>query len=160
MKTYLIEGLSGTGKTTVCEELKRRGYRTVDADEELAFFADPETLLPVEGKTTHWLWHKEKFHKAIQASEDEPVFVCGGATNQEEFKDHFNKIFTLHVDDEVLKHRILTSTNYDYGKDPKELEEQLEWNKRAVSYSKQRGTTLIDATKPINEVANEILSLI
>lgn len=160
MKIYLIEGLSGTGKTTVCEELKRRGYRTVDADEELAFFADPETGLPVEGKTTHWLWHKEKFHKAIQKNENEPVFVCGGATNQEDFKHHFDKIFTLHVEDEVLKHRILTRTNNDYGKDPKELEQQLEWNKGAVKYSQERGTTLIDATKPMNDVVEDILKQI
>src|SRR3989344_3699261 len=102
MKTYLISGLSGTGKSTVCEELKKRGYQTVDADKELAYFADPETLLPVDVKTSHWLWHKEKFHNAIRQDEGKPVFVCGGATNEEEFKLHFDKIFTLYVNDEVM----------------------------------------------------------
>jgi predicted ATPase len=26
MRNYLIEGVSGTGKTSVCKELQRRGY--------------------------------------------------------------------------------------------------------------------------------------
>ncbi len=160
MKVYCIGGGSGTGKTTVCEELKRRGYQVVDADEELAFFADPKTRLPVNEKTTHWLWDKEEFLAAIQKGQNEPVFVCGGATNQDEFKDHFEKMFTLHVDDAVLKHRLLTRTNNDFGKDPKDLAQQLEWNKNAITYAKQRGTTLIDATRPLKEVVDEILRLL
>jgi predicted ATPase len=28
VKSYLIEGVSGTGKTAVCKELQRRGYHT------------------------------------------------------------------------------------------------------------------------------------
>jgi broad-specificity NMP kinase len=160
MKVYCIGGGSGTGKTTVCEELKKRGYQVVDADEELAFFADPKTGLPVNEKTTHWLWDKEEFHAAIQKGENEPVFVCGGATNQDEFKDHFEKMFTLHADDAVLTHRLLTRTNNDFGKDPKDLEQQLEWNKNAIAYAKQRGSTLIDATRPLKEVVDEILSLL
>ena len=45
-------------------------------------------------------------------------------------------------------------------KHPDELALQLEWNKGAVKYSKERGTTLIDATKPVSEVVDEILSYI
>ena len=50
MTNYLIEGVSGTGKTTVCEELKNRGYKAVEADEEIAHYADPKTGLPTEEK--------------------------------------------------------------------------------------------------------------
>jgi len=41
VKNYLIEGVSGTGKTTVCAELKRRGYDAVNGDNELAYQGDP-----------------------------------------------------------------------------------------------------------------------
>jgi broad-specificity NMP kinase len=157
MKTYLIEGLSGAGKTTVCEELNKLGHRAVDADEVFAHFADPETGAYSDEKTTHWIWDKEKFDNVVKGHREEPLFVCGGATNQEDYKHHFDKIFTLHIDDKVLKQRLLTRTNNDYGKEPKELEQQLEWNKGAIHYSKQRGTTLIDATKPVSEVVDEIL---
>lgn len=78
--------------------------------------------------------------------------------NQEDFKHHFNKVFTLHIDGETMKHRLLTRTNNDFGKHPDELALQLEWNKGAVKYSKERGTTLIDSTKPVSDVVDEILN--
>ena len=34
-RNYLIEGLSGTGKTSVCDELQRRGYHAIHGDREL-----------------------------------------------------------------------------------------------------------------------------
>ncbi len=39
-KNYLIEGLSGTGKTSVAEELQRRGHHVVHGDRELAYQGD------------------------------------------------------------------------------------------------------------------------
>ena len=48
---YLIDGVSGTGKTSVCRELHRRGYQAINGDTELAYQGDPETGLPVDGHT-------------------------------------------------------------------------------------------------------------
>src|SRR3989344_296249 len=156
---YLIEGISGTGKTTVCQELQKRGYRAVEADEDIAHYAEPKTGLPTNEKVPdNWIWNKEKFNKAIEQEGDKPIFICGGAMNQEDFKHHFNKGFTLHIDDETLKYRLLNRTNNDFGKKPNELALQLEWNKGAVKYSKERGTILIDAIKPASDVVDEILS--
>ncbi len=36
VRNYLIEGVSGTGKTTVCDELRRRGYHAIHGDRELS----------------------------------------------------------------------------------------------------------------------------
>lgn len=52
MKNYLIEGVSCTGKTTVCNELQRRGYHAIHGDRELAYQGDPETGQPTDGRTT------------------------------------------------------------------------------------------------------------
>jgi Cdc6-like AAA superfamily ATPase len=41
MRNYLIEGVSGTGKTSVCKELQRRGYYAINGDTELAYQGDP-----------------------------------------------------------------------------------------------------------------------
>ena len=41
IKNYLIEGVSGTGKTTVAEELQRRGYHVIHGDRELSYLGDP-----------------------------------------------------------------------------------------------------------------------
>ena len=49
VRNYLIEGVSGTGKTSVCRELQRRGYHAINGDRELAYQGDPETGLPMNG---------------------------------------------------------------------------------------------------------------
>lgn len=46
-RNYLIEGVSGTGKTAVCTELQRRGYQVIHGDLELVYQGDPETGLPL-----------------------------------------------------------------------------------------------------------------
>lgn len=43
VRNYLIEGGSGTGKTTVAEELERRGYHVVHGDRRFAYYGDPDT---------------------------------------------------------------------------------------------------------------------
>src|ERR1700689_1263954 len=45
-RNYLIEGVSGSGKTAVCTELQRRGYQAIHGDRELVYRGDPETGLP------------------------------------------------------------------------------------------------------------------
>jgi len=37
VKNYLIEGVSCTGKTSVCDELRRRGYHGIHGDRDLAY---------------------------------------------------------------------------------------------------------------------------
>src|SRR4030095_12088532 len=46
-RNYLVEGLSGAGKSSVYEELVRRGYTAITTDRAWAYHADPNTGLPV-----------------------------------------------------------------------------------------------------------------
>lgn len=41
VRNHLIDGVSGTGKTAVAEELQRRGYHVLHGDRELAYWGDP-----------------------------------------------------------------------------------------------------------------------
>ncbi|MBP6942951.1 MAG: AAA family ATPase [Candidatus Buchananbacteria bacterium] len=160
MKIFLIEGISGTGKTTICEELKSRGYQAIEADEEIAQYLDPKTGQPTtEMIPTNWLWNQEKFDRIIEQSADAPIFICGDAMNKEAFKDYFEKIFTLYIDDETLTHRLATRTNNNFGKHPDELALQIEWNQHQRQWSKERGTVLVDATRPVSEVVDEIVAI-
>ena len=40
-RNYLIEGVSGTGKTSVCHELRRRGFAALNSDRDLRQHTDP-----------------------------------------------------------------------------------------------------------------------
>lgn len=161
MKIYLIDGVSGAGKTTVCEELVRRGYKAIEADEVLAGFIDPVTGLPTDDHSSeNWHWDKTKFDTMVQDAGPQDLFVCGGAMNKPDFLHYFTKIFTLHLDDETLKRRLRERTTNDYGKKPEELAFQLQENQRTKQYAKERGAILIDATKPVHTVVDEIMQRI
>ncbi len=155
----MVEGLSGTGKSSVCAELHRRGYIVIESDEAFGFYGDPKTGLPTKERIqVNWIWDRNKVNQAIGKSLDHDVFVCGGAMNQDEFLHHFKKVFCLYVDDETLKSRLLNRTNNDFGKHPEDLARQLEWNQGTVQYAKEKGHILIDATKPLGMVVDEILN--
>jgi broad-specificity NMP kinase len=158
MKIYLIDGVSGAGKTTVCDELNKRGYKAIEADEVLADWIDPLTGLPTEDHSSYnWHWDKKKFDSLVQDTREGNLFICGGAMNKPDFLHHFSKIFTLHLDDETLKERLRNRTNNDYGKKPEELAFQLKENQLTEQYSKERGAILIDATQPIKTIVEEII---
>jgi uridine kinase len=154
-----IDGLSGTGKTTVAQELRRRGYNAIDSDAVFAYYGDPETGEPTDVQSRdNWIWDLSKVRSFAKKSADDVVFVCGGALNQEKISEIFDKRFTLVVDSQTLKHRLLTRTNNDYGKHPDELAEQLELNATFADYARSIGSIVVDATRPVGAVVDEILA--
>ena len=54
LRNYLVEGVSGTGKTSVCKELRRRGFHAINGDTDLAYQGDPETGEPTDDVPSHW----------------------------------------------------------------------------------------------------------
>ncbi|SFS73501.1 AAA family ATPase [Paenibacillus sp. BC26] len=158
-RNYLIEGVSGAGKTTVCNELQRRGYHAIHGDRELAYQGDPETGTPTDGfKPEHHIWHVEKV-KAWVANQDEAVtFFCGGSRNFSKFIDLFDNVYVLEVDLETCLRRIdervaLDPTDWGGRPEERELIRRLHQTKEGVP---QNGI-LIDATAPIAHVVDEIL---
>lgn len=158
---YLIEGISGTGKTAVCEELSSRGYHSIEADHVFGYYGDPKTGKPTQEKSQlNWLWNKDTIDKELGDQGRDLTFVCGGAMNQREFEHYFSKIFILQVNDDTLKNRILSRTSHDFGKDPKDLARQLKWNKGVSKYAREKGAVLIDASQPIDKVVDNILAVV
>ena len=167
-RNYLIAGVSGTGKTSVCNELQRRGYHAIHGDRELAYQGDPETGKPTYGlkheqsaifTSEHHIWDVEKV-KALFANQDEAVtFFCGGSRNFSKFIDLFDGVFVLEVDLDTLNRRIderVALDPTDRGAKPAEREiiARLHQTREAIPSS---GVT-IDATQPLEQVVGEILS--
>jgi predicted ATPase len=96
IRNYLIEGVSGTGKTSACKELQRRGYHAINGDNELAYQGDPETGKPTDSHAhEHHVWHVDKV-KALVASQDEALtFFCGGSRNLSKFIHLFTAFSSL-----------------------------------------------------------------
>lgn len=107
VRNYLIEGLSGTGKTSVCDELQRRGHRAVHGDRELAYVGDPETGEPRDVPAhEHHVWHVDQVRALVADKADPATFFCGGSRNSSTFIDLFDDVFVLVVDLATLNRRL------------------------------------------------------
>ncbi len=154
-RNYLIEGGSGTGKSSVWKELQKRGYKAINGDRELAYKGDPETGQQTEsgGFESH-IWDVDKVKEIIANKEDEVAFFCGGSRNFNKFIDLFDKVFVLDVDTETLKKRLEDREANDWGGNDKEKEFILRLHSTNDTIPKG---IVIDTARPIGEVVDAIL---
>ena len=157
IRNYLIEGLSGTGKTSVCDELQRRGYQTIHGDRELAYQGDPETGEPTDGfGHEHHIWDVDKV-RALAANHAEAVtFFCGGSRNFAKLLDLFDGVFVLEIDLDTLNRRLDQRPDSGWGGGtPTERELIVRWHRTREDVPKN--SISIDATSPIAQVLDAIL---
>lgn len=155
---FLVEGVSGTGKTSVCDELKRRGYQAVHGDRELAYQGDPATGDEVEGGThENHLWHGEKVRALVADQTEAVTFFCGGCRNFVDFLDLFDGVFVLEVDLDTLMRRLERRPTDEFGgrRVERELIERLH-----VSGEDTPDGNIIDATAPLARVVDDILAAV
>jgi len=156
IKNYLIEGVSGTGKTSVCDELRRRGYHSIHGDRELAYQGDPETGEPLEGFAhEHHIWDVDKVGALVADQSCTASFFCGGSRNFSRFIDLFDGVFVLEVDPGTLNCRLAARPQDEFGGRASEREfiARLHATKEGVP----KGAIVIDATAPIARVVDAIL---
>jgi len=99
MQNYLIEGVSGTGKTSVCQELRRRGFHAVDGDNDLAYQGNPETGEPTD-VPSHWhhLWNVDRVRALVADQGQRLTFFCGGSRDLSQLLAVFDAVFVLKID--------------------------------------------------------------
>ena len=168
VRNYLIEGVSGTGKTTVATELQRRGYHVVHGDRDLAYYGDPQTGEPLDGPAQervkhdiefgqrHWVWDVRKLKSLIADRRFAQSFFCGGSRNFDQFIALFDRVFVLDVDLDTLKRRLSERPEDEFGGKPNEQE--LIVRLHATKEDIPKGDIAIDATAPIERVVDQILS--
>lgn len=159
-RNYLIEGVSGTGKTAVCTELQRRGYQAIHGDRELRVQGDPETGAPPDDRAHGPLWDVEKVNALVANQEATVTFFCGGSRNFSTFIDLFDGVFVLEVDLDTCLRRIderVALDPTDWGAKPaeRELIARLHHTKEDIP----KDGMIIDATPPLARVVDEILRL-
>ena len=154
---FLVEGVSGTGKTTVCDELQRRGYQAIHGDRELAYQGDPETGEPTDVVGhTHHIWDVDRV-RAIAADQDEAVtFFCGGSRNFAKFIDLFDGVFVLEVDIDTLHRRLDDRPDSEWG-GGRPVDREFVARLHQTKEDLPPDGIVIDATAPIAQVVDEIV---
>jgi hypothetical protein len=167
-RNYLIEGVSGAGKTTVAEELQRRGFHVLHGDRELAYRGDPETGEPLDEprhaspaaglvwRHRHWVWDEGKVRSALADHRHPVSFLCGGSRNFARFLDLFDGVFVLDVDLGTLERRLASRPEDEFGGRPEEqaLITRLHATKEDIPAS----GVVIDSARPVRVVVDDILS--
>jgi gluconate kinase len=155
-RNYLVEGLSGAGKSSVYEELIRRGYKAISTDRAWKCHADPDTGRGRANRYDNSMWDEQKAVSELESPEPDVLFVCGSSRNRDRFLPYFTKIFNLRIDDDTMRRRLQERTNNDFGKQPEEVELMLRLNRSA---EKPAGALDVDATQPLDQVVDELLRL-
>jgi len=155
IRNFLVEGVSGTGKTSVCNELRRRGFHAVNGDTELAYQGDPETGAPTEGRGhENHIWDQRRVHALVCDQHDRLTFLCGGSRNFAKFIDLFDAVFVLEIDLETLEQRLDQRPDDEWGarESERELIVRLHRSREDVPAG-----IAIDATAPLVHVVDEIV---
>ena len=156
VRNFLVEGVSGTGKTSVCRELQRRGHHAVNGDTELAYQGDPETGERTDSALhEHHVWDVDRVRAIAADRSAEATFFCGGSRNFARFVDAFDEVFVLQVDLETLLGRLAQRGDDEFGGTPSERD--LVVRLHASGEDVPRDGVVIDATRPLVAVVDEIL---
>jgi gluconate kinase len=157
IKNYLIEGVSSTGKTSVCEELQRRGYHCIHGDRDLAYWGDPNTGEPLDSSAyEHWIWNIDKVRALVADQTHSASFFCGGSRNSHRLIDLFDEVFVLEVDLETLEKRLALRPEDEWGGPASDGEAHARLQ-HATKDDILKDAIRVDATASIAHVVDTIL---
>ena len=144
----LLTGMSATGKSSVVEELRRRGFRAIDMDDPGHSYRD---------SARNQVWCEDLVEKALSNAGALPLFISGCAENQVKFYPQFTDVVLLSAPRDIILNRLLTRTNGSYGKTTAEREEVIR-NMDEIEPLLRRGASYeIDTSAALKEVVEQIL---
>jgi len=162
MRRMLLTGMSGTGKSTVIGELRRRGYRAVDLDcDEYSHWADVDVTAagsPVE-PGRDWVWRENRVAELLAQTHDDPLFVSGCAPNMGSFLRLFDRVVLLTAPTDVISRRLDVRGPREYGSRPRELGRALALVESVEPALRRVATDEIDASAPLEDVLQAVLGL-
>jgi AAA domain len=172
MGLVYVTGISGSGKSTVRAELRARGFVAHDVDEDgYKSWYRRDSGTPAREQRA-WVdadrpwqrryWLRVDRAKVVCLAADAkaaggPVFLCGTGPNDDEIWDLFDVVVNLTIGETVLKHRLGTRTNNDYGKHPEDLADIVGWNSVVAENMRAWGAVIIDAERPLAVVVDDVV---
>jgi energy-coupling factor transporter ATP-binding protein EcfA2 len=164
-----VTGSPGVGKSTVCAFLKGLGEHAIDTDfEGYNHWVDrtsgqvvvkPPYPVPA-GWLERYAWkiNRVTVEGLAATMRDRTVFLCGSVENEVDVWGLFDLVICLVADNDTIRYRLCTRTTNAFGKHPEELAAALKGNERVEAAYRSFGATIIDARRPVAEIAEAVLS--
>lgn len=144
MARVLVTGMSGTGKTSVLDELRRRGHLTVDTDHDGWTLPDGT-------------WDEQRMRRLLASTP--AVVVSGTVENQPDFYDDFEHVVLLSAPLPVLFERLAARRNNPYGKTAAQRADVARYVETVEPLLRRGATLELDGRRPVTELADVIEAL-
>jgi hypothetical protein len=142
----LLTGMSGTGKSTLVRELRRRGHEAHDADDD--GFTEPRA----DGR---WGWRADLVAELLARAPGRLLFFAGCSEEQAELPFDFRVLLT--APRPVLVERLRTRSGNAYGRDPSELAQVLADLAEVEPLLRRSADLVLTTTAPASELADALL---
>lgn len=113
-QVILITGVVGTGKSTVCDQLKAMdfvAYELDDLDDVLITLPEPTHSTPTKDKDNikkqyNWVYKESWLREHIAKQPERVIIYCGVASNIDDLPKLFTKVILLTASDETIRSRL------------------------------------------------------
>jgi dephospho-CoA kinase len=162
MKRILITGMSGTGKSSVIQELVARGYRAHDLDtSEWSEWidADPsDVLTPTRGKD--WVWREDRVRALLSRPEDGTLFISGCAENMAQLFPLIDVVILLSAPAATIMERLRARSPGSYGSVAEERRRVSDLISTIEPLLRKSADYEIDTRRSIHATVDEILRVV
>jgi predicted kinase len=143
----LLTGMSGTGKSTLVAELRRRGHAAYDADDD--GFSEPRG-------SGRWGWRRDAVATLLAGHADGVVFFAG--CSEEQAALPFDRRILLTAPRDVLAERLATRATNAYGRTPAEREQVLADLDAVEPLLRRSADLVLTSTAPPGALADAVLA--
>lgn len=162
MKRVLITGMSGTGKSTVIQELAARGHNAYDLDTpewSQWIEADPsDELTPTKGRD--WVWREDRVLALLSQPMDRTLFISGCAENMNRALRLIDTIILLSAPLATIMERLAARSPGDYGYAAEARRKVADLISTVEPLLRHSAKHEIDTRKPLAATVDEILRIV
>jgi broad-specificity NMP kinase len=143
----LLTGMSGTGKSTLVHELRRRGHPAYDADDD--GFSEPRA----DGR---WGWRVDLVGELLAREPGRLLFFAGCSEEQVDLPFDYRVLLT--APRAVLVERLRTRTGNAYGRAGAELAQVLADLDEVEPLLRRSADLVLTTTAPPGDVADRLVA--